>query len=132
MDIKVKRVVAALIDFYIVCFLSSAFIGIFSFGKFTVTLVSIIMYLIVSFLILLVKDFVFKNASLGKRLFKLKVTKTDETKLTNIDIIKRNLPLLILLPLEILLIIINNRRIGDVWAKTSIVFDIHNTNKSVD
>lgn len=52
----------------------------------------------------------------------LKSKKTDETKLTIVDIIKRNIPILVLLPVELLLLIVNNRRIGDTWAKTSIVY----------
>ena len=123
MNDKIKRILAAIIDFYILCFLSSVFICVFTLGKFSITPFSIIMYLTVFFLLLLFKDFTFKNTSIGKRIFKLKVTKTDGTKLMVIDGIKRNIPIIVLLPVETLLLIINNRRIGDVWAKTSIVYN---------
>lgn len=71
----------------------------------------------------------FKNTSIGKQIFKLKVAKTDGTNLMIVDVIKRNIPIIILLPVEALLLIINNRRIGDIWAKTSIVYNNCNINK---
>lgn len=122
MNDKTKRILAAIIDFYIICFISTAFIGVLTLGKFGVTPFSITMYLVLYSFLLLMKDFAFKNASIGKRIFKLEVEKTDETKLTIVDIIKRNIPILVLLPVELLLLIVNNRRIGDTWAKTSIVY----------
>ena len=129
MNDKIKRILAALIDFYIICFLSSAFIGVFTLGEFSITPFSIIVYVTISLLLLLFKDFMFKNTSIGKRIFKLKVAKTDGTNLMIVDVIKRNIPIIILLPLEALLLIINDRRIGDIWAKTSIVYNNCNINK---
>lgn len=129
MNDKIKRILAAIIDFYIICFLSSAFICVFTLGKFSIMPFSIIVYLSISLLLLLFKDFMFKNTSIGKRIFKLKVAKTDGTNLMIVDVIKRNIPIIILLPVEALLLIINNRRIGDIWAKTSIVYNNCNINK---
>lgn len=129
MNDKTKRILAAIIDFYIICFLSSAFICIFTLGEFSITPFSIIVYLTISLFLLLFKDFMFKNTSIGKRIFKLKVAKTDGTNLMIVDVIKRNIPIIILLPVEALLLIINNRRIGDIWAKTSIVYNNCNINK---
>ena len=129
MNDKIKRILAAIIDFYIICFLSSALICVFTLGEFSITPFSIIVYLTISLLLLLFKDFMFKNTSIGKRIFKLKVAKTDGTNLMIVDVIKRNIPIIILLPVEALLLIINNRRIGDIWAKTSIVYNNCNINK---
>ena len=120
MNIRIKRLLAAIIDFYIICFLSSAFIGVFTMGKFNVTPFSVTLYIAISFVLLIIKDFVFKNASVGKRIFKLEIKKTDETKVTILDVIKRTLPIVVLLPIEVFLLIFNNRRIGDIWAKTFI------------
>lgn len=118
MDNRIKRILAAIIDFYIICFLSAFFICIITLGKFDVSPLTITIYLIFSFLTLLIKDFIFKNASIGKRIFKLKVMKTDNTKVTILDVIKRTLPIVVLLPIEVFLLIFNDRRIGDIWAKT--------------
>ena len=123
MNDKIKRILAAIIDFYVICFVSSAFICVFTLGEFSVTPFSIAVYLTISLLLLLFKDFIFKNTSIGKRIFKFKVTKTDGTKLMIIDVIKRNIPIIVLLPVEALLLIINNRRIGDIWAKTAIIYN---------
>lgn len=120
MNDKIKRILAAIIDFYIICFLSSAFICVFTLGEFSITPFSIVVYLTISLFLLLFKDFTFKNTSIGKRIFKLKVTKIDGTNLMIVDVIKRNIPIIVLLPVEAILLIINNRRIGDIWAKTSI------------
>lgn len=129
MNDKIKRILAAIIEFYIICFLSSAFICVFTLGEFSITPFFIIVYLTISLLLLLFKDFMFKNTSIGKRIFKLKVAKTDGTNLMIVDVIKRNIPIIFLLPVEALLLIINNRRIGDIWAKTSIVYNNCNINK---
>ena len=129
MNDKIKRILAAIIDFYIICFLSSTFICVFTLGEFSITPFFIIVYLTISLLLLLFKDFMFKNTSIGKRIFKLKVAKTDGTNLMIVDVIKRNIPIIILLPVEALLLIINNSRIGDIWAKTSIVYNNCNINK---
>ena len=122
MNDKIKRILAAIIDFYCICFLSSAFIYAFTLGKFSSTPFFITMYLIVFLSLLLLKDLAFKSTTIGKRIFKLKIVKTDGTNLTIFDVIKRNIPIMILLPVEAFLIIVNNRRIGDVWAKTSVVY----------
>ena len=121
MNDKIERIVAV-IDFYIICFFSSAVTGILTLGKFNVTPLTVTAYLSSYVLLMLFKDFTFKNASIGKWIFKFKVAKTDGTKLTIIDGIKRNIPIIVLLPVEVFLVIINDRRIGDIWAKTSIVY----------
>ncbi|MBR7033539.1 MAG: RDD family protein [Clostridia bacterium] len=123
MNVRFKRLLAAVIDFYIICFLSSGLIGIITLGEFNVTYFSVLLYLVTCFLLFLFKDYAFKNKSIGKRVFKLKVAKIDGTKLTFIDILKRSVPVIFLLPVEVLLLIINNRRIGDIWAKTTILRD---------
>lgn len=119
---KIKRILAAALDFFSMAFLSSAFIGALTLGEFTVTPFSIIGYFVIFLLFLLFKDCVFKSASIGKRIFKLTIIKTNGTKLTLGDLIKRNIPLVVLLPVEVLSIIIHNKRIGDAWAKTAVLY----------
>ncbi len=121
MNNSVKRMLSAIIDFYIICFLSSAFICIVTLGKLDITPLSITAYLILFFLLLIIKDFIFKNASIGKRIFKIEIAKTDGTRLTIVDALKRTLPVIILLPIEVFLLVVNDKRIGDIWAKTSII-----------
>mgnify|MGYP004509544259 CR=1 FL=1 len=120
MNNKLKRLVAAGIDFYLDCFLSTVCVAILTLGKLDTTPFSVTAYLVLFFGILLTKDYFFKNASIGKLILKLKVVKTDKTKLRFIDVLKRNIPI-ILLPLEIFLILAEDRRLGDIWAKTAVV-----------
>jgi len=121
MDKKIKRLVASVIDFYIICFLSSGVIGIVTLGSFDVTTFTVVTYLILCFLLITLKDCVFKNASIGKKLLKLKVVKNDGTNPQFADLLKRNIPIVILLPIEILVMIISVKRIGDIWSKTEVV-----------
>lgn len=121
MSENVKRLLAALIDYYIICFLCTAFLGVITLGRFSATPFSITVYVVMCFVLLLMKDLVFKNASVGKRIFKLKIIKVDGTELKAPDVIKRNISVILLLPLEMIVTLVNNRRIGDIWAKTSVV-----------
>lgn len=129
MNNKAERILAAIIDFTISCFLSSVLTGIFTLGEFNVTPLSLTVYLISYVLLLLMRDSVFKNASIGKRIFKLEIAKTDGANVTIVDVLKRNAPLLVLLPVEVFLVMANDRRLGDVWAKTSIVCNISGISK---
>ena len=65
MDERIKRIVAAIIDFYIAVFISSAFILIITLGKMTLTPFSLTAYLTIFLLFMLFKDIVFKNTSIG-------------------------------------------------------------------
>ena len=120
MNDKLKRILAAVIDFYIICFLSTLLVCIFTLGELYISPFSVTIYLSACFIFLLIKDCALKNTSIGKRIFKLYVTKTDGANVTFFDIIKRNITLITLLPLELLLIIFTNYRLGDAWAKTSV------------
>lgn len=122
MSIKAKRLIASFIDFYIVCFIIEAIFYLYVFLS-DVKYPSYNMFLIAfiaAFILLLLRDNIFRNASIGKKILKIKIVKTNDTKLRFIDKIKRNL-LILLLPLETLLIITDNKRLGDFWAKTIIV-----------
>lgn len=65
----------------------------------------------------MIKDFILKT-SIGKRILKLEIVKIDGTRVTLLDALKRSLPFIFLLPIEVILMIINDRRLGDVWAGT--------------
>ena len=121
MIVKAKRLMAALIDFVIICFISSSFVGVITRGEFNVTPFSAAVYVSTCLFFLLFRDAFCKKNSLGKRLLRLRVTTTDGSQLTILDVIKRNMPILLLMPLEILLIMVDNHRIGDVWTRTTVV-----------
>jgi len=122
MSISIKRLLAGIIDFLIICFMSSLLVLIVTFGEMNISSVSIMTYFLSFFLMLMFKDYVGKNASIGKMIFKLIVANNGSAKASNIIRvhITRNITL-ILLPIEIVLIIVNNRRIGDILANTCVV-----------
>ena len=71
-------------------------------------------------MLILFRDNIFGNASIGKKLLKIKVVKVNGEKINLITSLKRNI-LFFLWPVEILLIITDNKRLGDMWAKTIVV-----------
>lgn len=113
MSINLRRILAGIIDFYIICFLTTTLVLIITLGKLNISAISVISFLLFFFFLLLLKDFLFKNASIGKKIFKIAIIKTDGSNLTLSDSLKRTLTLLLLLPIELFLIIKNNKRIGD-------------------
>lgn len=124
MKIKLKRLVAGYIDFIICCLLGTSISKVITLRNNNFTFISVSIYAISTIIFIILKDIVFKNASIGKWLFKLEIVKTDETKLRFVDIIKRNVLYIILIPLEVLLLIIHDKRIGDLLAKTLVVSKI--------
>lgn len=124
MNNRTKRIVAGIIDFYLICLLSSAVVCVFTLGQLDVTPFSLITYLISYSFFTLGKDFVFVNSSIGKRILKLKVIKLDETKFTIFDALKKNFPIIVLLPIEACLIVVGKKRIGDIWSKTLTICDV--------
>ena len=120
MKTKLKRLLAGFIDFYVCCFLGTLISNIIVLGNNKVTVISVSIYTISAIILFIFKDLVFKNTSIGKLIFKLEVKKTDNKKLIFVDVIKRNLPIIFLLPVEMYLLIVNNKRIGDIWAQTLI------------
>ena len=121
MSLKTKRLIAGLVDHYCICFVASGLVGILTLGSFRISLFSGIAFFLAFFLLVLLKDCVFQNASLGKRLFKLVVVKKGEGKVKTGDLLKRNVTVIVLLPLEILMLVAGGTRLGDAWAKTEVL-----------
>lgn len=120
MSINAKRLIAGFIDFYIICFIMIISSYTIFFRAKYLSFYQSLAFFILTFILVLIKDKVFGNASIGKRILKIKVIKENGEKLTVLTSVKRNLSIL-LLPLEILLIITDNKRLGDMWAKTTVV-----------
>lgn len=112
MMLKIRRILASGVDYYIIvlCIVILSFIieqGLF------------VDCIIVVFCILF-KDLMFRNQSIGKKLFKLKVNTINGTTPNWGILILRNLTVIIW-PIEIILILIYNRRITDFILKTQVV-----------
>ena len=123
MKIKLFRLIAAEIDHTLFCLVATSIVGIITVGSFDANAVTVSVYVISYFLLILSKDLICKNASIGKRIFKIKVVRTDGSPIRTVDLIKRNLPILFMLPIEIFMVMINSRRFGDLWSKTVVIAD---------
>ena len=119
MDYKFQRLLAAAVDFYIICAVGTLMTYIITSGE--TKAITLFIHMFICEALMLVKDLPFKNASIGKRIFGLKIVKTDDTELKATDLLKRNVPPILLLPIELQLLIFSKERIGDNWAKTKVV-----------
>lgn len=131
MSIKATRLLAGLIDHTIIVFLISI-IDSFFYSKVDTEAIFFSIFIresIEYFILCTCKDLIFKNASIGKRVFGLIVIKEDDRYSLQVrDLLIRNVLLLPLLAIEILLIIIDNKRIGDVISKTKVVQKLQEDN----
>jgi len=119
--IKIMRIVAGFIDFFIILFISTMIGYVFSIGQDT-EIFGICISLTLFFTLFLLKDTVFKNASIGKKIFNISIKSNVSSKINLKSLVIRNIFLLPLLTLEILMILYGNRRIGDILAKTSVTY----------
>ncbi len=125
--INVERFVATLLDHFF-CLLVPSIIftpfqlilGVEHFAKL------IIPSLIVWLLAVIFKDFLFKGQSLGKKIIGIKVVMNDGKPLNLLAALLRAIPL-ILVPIELIMIITQEKRIGDYLAKTKVVSVKDNT-----
>ena len=120
MTINIKRIIAGFIDFLIVCFIITLISNIIISQALYMSYNSYLICFILGSFLLLLKDKVFRSSSIGKKLVKIKVITTHKTKLSFITCLKRNFTLFIW-PVELLLVITKNKRLGDIWAKTEVV-----------
>lgn len=74
------------------------------------------------YLLYVLKDVVFSNASIGKKLFHLQVVGTDGNRVGFKRIVLRNIPSLLLAAFELYQIQKGEQRIGDFIADTNVVF----------
>lgn len=128
MDLKVKRLLAMFVDFFVIVFIGTTWFGVLSDlltfvtrGVIAIEPIFIVLFFAFYIVAILFRDCIFKNASVGKRIFKLQIVKTDETDLTVMDLIKRNAPAVILHPVELFLLIFDESRLGDRWAGTTVI-----------
>lgn len=121
MELRIRRLVAAYIDFFISCFISSFLVLIVSLGKLDTTVFNVCVYLGTFVITFVLKDLTFKNASIGKKILHIKILKKGQQNIDTITIIKRSIPLILLYPLEGLFILIDNHRLGDIWSKSEVV-----------
>ena len=117
---RIKRCISVYIDMMITGFISmSIILIILNFNLDNIFYYININLVIFTFLFLL-KDLVFRNASIGKRALNLEILKSDNTVPSVSTLILRNI-FVFLWPIDAILILANKRKIGDIIFKTKVV-----------
>ncbi len=112
MSLKIRRILANCVDYYIIVLLIVILSLIIDHSLFIDCIIIICGVLF--------KDLMFRNQSIGKKLFKLKISTINGNTPNQLILILRNLTVIIW-PIEIILIFIYNRRIMDSILKTQVV-----------
>lgn len=125
---KLKRLIAIFIDYYVILFVGFllAFIVVttgqalnISNIEFSIDLIINRITMPISIIGLLLKDLIFKNKSLGKKIMKIEVKKKNGQLPTSMELVLRNI-FYIIWPIEFVILIICNQRIGDIILNTSV------------
>lgn len=126
--VKTKRLLAAMIDYFIMgmVVLIPQFLIIGMETNMTQPLFNSFFASII--LVILSKDLIFKGASIGKSIFKLEIKNMDGT-VPNILILMLRNVFLILWPVELILVLICNKRIGDMIFNTRVIDSCHVSSK---
>lgn len=115
-----KRLLAIIIDYYLILFLSSIPFIILIGNTLKITTFSFNIYISLVMTFLILKDLVFKNASIGKKIMKIEVLKSNNYKPDMLIIILRN-SFLIFWPIEAILFFVKGKRLGDIFLNTKVV-----------
>jgi hypothetical protein len=91
-------------------------------GKDELIAVTVAIFIPLFYLLFVFKDSLFKNASIGKKIMHIKVISLKGKFGFKAMLIRGST--FLMMAIELLLIILENKRIGDVWAKTAVVEDI--------
>lgn len=123
MNLKIKRLAACYIDLLTCSFASIPFYIILTMIGYNYqnNLIKISAFF-VPFILLIFKDLVFENRSLGKKIVKLEIITKELKKPNSKILILKNITLL-LWPIEIIVMFLSRKgkRIGDYLFKTSVV-----------
>jgi len=115
-----KRILAMFIDYLIVLLISLiplfvyAMVNDFNVFEAVNSIISFSMFL------LILKDLLYKNASIGKKIMKIEIRKKDNEFPSITTVILRNITVIIW-PLECLLILLKKDRIGDIICDTKVI-----------
>lgn len=125
MSIPLKRIIAGIIDHCISLYIAVMSIYIITEGTCRVTAATVVMFLIVYLMTITFRDLVFKNASIGKKIMRLKITKkrsvSQSFTITFGCCLIRGLTSVFLMPIEIILLLSSGDRMGDSWSETVVI-----------
>lgn len=117
MNLTFKRVIAFIIDYFI-CYEISRYANAYFYGT-RPDFRAALMFFLTLMLMLILKDFAICGRSIGKRIMKLNIVSADGGKARIWQMLLRNVTLIIS-PVEIILVLMGGRRLGDRLAKTEV------------
>ena len=124
MIIKVKRLIAMVIDYYIIfypCWYLLNFIAFLTGDNLVFQFALSLFGFILVCGLFAVKDIIFGYESIGKKIVKLKIYDETGNRLTNKKkLFKRVIYTSLLIPFYIFMILINNKSLGDIIMHTSV------------
>lgn len=112
-----KRLIAFFIDYIII--LLSIFMPLMAFN-FELVFDYLLLIVVIVLILVSIKDLIFRNASIGKRLLHLKIV-TEKNEIPKLyQLIIRNITLFIW-PIDIIVLAITKKRIGEIITKTKVI-----------
>lgn len=118
--IRKKRFCAFAIDYLLIivtCYIPFQIIIGFNFN---ISNEAFYIYIFSAMLLVILKDYVFRNYSFGKKIMKIQIMKKNNQKPSIAVIVLRNVFLLIW-PIEAIMFLIFNERLGDIVFNTKVV-----------
>ncbi|MCI8778509.1 MAG: RDD family protein [Bacilli bacterium] len=116
-----KRILAMIIDYFILLLFLEIIIYLYSyFNNIDPLFLHNDIEIVIALLMLTLKDLIFKNKSIGKKIMGIEVRYNDNKIPSFPILILRNITVIIW-PIECLLILLKKNRIGDIIFKTKIV-----------
>ena len=132
MNIRIRRLIAGLIDLYISAFLAGSIMNLIL-GNVKATDENMFFYSILFAVFILIKDLIFKNQSVGKKICGIEMIDNTTHQRASIKVILlRNLILILLFPIEIWLPVFSKKRLADNFLGTRIVKSNFNKKKPIE
>ena len=119
MPIRIRRLLAGLIDYAIGMWGAGITVLIVTLGKAPTNAFTVITFFGVVISYGLFKDCIFKNASIAKKWLHIYIANADNSPVTLEDIFKRNITL-VLFPIELFLLLTEGERLGDRFSYTDV------------
>ncbi len=119
--IRVKRLAALVIDHIIACIGSTAIVMIVSCGTAETTVFNLSVYFIFYIGYMIMKECIFKNAGIGKKIMHICVVAENGKPLSASYFLKKAVVSFLIFPVEIMLILIQGVGIVDIWTKTKVI-----------
>lgn len=117
------RFVAFIVDHFVACAISVIlFFGLTFAVNFSVHNIydSIYIFFVIYYILMVCKDLVFRNASIGKKILKLKIV-NESNCMPNIAIVVLRNIFFLIWPIEVIVLLVKGKKIEDIIFKTKVI-----------